>query len=264
MLIEVTQAELPKLAHLFEGYPGLKGMVSAGLSGSMGSAFADDPSAPSVAILRLGTFEHLVGGALSERSLVETLEFLPPACFLVVPVSWAERLERDFAAFITPQKRIALSSPARWDRTRLESFVTALPEGFNLLPAGAENVDAFASLDRSLTANFDSATDFLARGAGFGIEYRGRFVSGCSSYALGGGKLELEIDTHPDFRRRGFASACGAALILYCLDRDIEPCWDAANEASADLAMKLGYVEPRPYTAYQLHPVVENAGNPPI
>ena len=46
-------------------------------------------------------------------------------------------------------------------------------------------------------------------------------------------------------------------MILYCLEHEIEPCWDAGNRAdvreteiSAALAKKLGFTNPTPYTAY--------------
>ena len=42
-------------------------------------------------------------------------------------------------------------------------------------------------------------------------------------------------------------------MILYCLERNIEPCWDAANEASAMLATKLGFTDPRHYKAYTIN-----------
>jgi RimJ/RimL family protein N-acetyltransferase len=87
---------------------------------------------------------------------------------------------------------------------------------------------------------------------GFGIEHEGRFVAGCSSFAISPHSLEFEIQTHPDYRQRGLATAAASAMIEYCLDHGLEPCWDAHNEISAALARKLGFVEPRPYTAYEL------------
>jgi hypothetical protein len=41
-------------------------------------------------------------------------------------------------------------------------------------------------------------------------------------------------------------------LIEYCIERRLEPCWDVHNPISAALATKLGFVEPRPYTAYEV------------
>jgi hypothetical protein len=41
-------------------------------------------------------------------------------------------------------------------------------------------------------------------------------------------------------------------MIEYCLELNLEPCWDAHNEASAALATKLGFVHPAPYTAYEV------------
>jgi hypothetical protein len=41
-------------------------------------------------------------------------------------------------------------------------------------------------------------------------------------------------------------------MIEYCVRRGLEPCWDAHNQISAALARKLGFVNPAPYTAYEV------------
>ena len=53
-------------------------------------------------------------------------------------------------------------------------------------------------------------------------------------------------------RNRGLASACGAALILECLERGLYPSWDAHTEISAALAEKLGYHVSHPYVVYEV------------
>ena len=94
----------------------------------------------------------------------------------------------------------------------------------------------------------------MTRGVGLGIRYQGMFVSGASSAAVGGGKVEIEIQTHRQFRRRGLARTVAAALIQYCLQRGLEPCWDAANGPSAALARQLGFHSTGKYEAYRLKP----------
>ena len=85
-----------------------------------------------------------------------------------------------------------------------------------------------------------------------GVLHQGRFVSGASSAAIGGGKFEIEIQTQPQFRRRGLARAVAAALILHGLERGMEACWDAANEPSSALARQLGFHPTGKYEAYRL------------
>jgi GNAT superfamily N-acetyltransferase len=84
--------------------------------------------------------------------------------------------------------------------------------------------------------------DLWRRAAEYG--HQGTFVSDASSAAVGGGKLEIEIQTHRQFRRRGSARAVAAALILYCLKHGLEPCWDAANEPSAASHDNWGFTRP--------------------
>ena len=52
------------------------------------------------------------------------------------------------------------------------------------------------------------------------------------------------------FRRQGLATALASALLLWCLERGLEPHWDAANPESVRLAKKIGYQFSGSYTAY--------------
>ena len=49
-------------------------------------------------------------------------------------------------------------------------------------------------------------------------------------------------------------------MIEHCLDRGLEPCWDAHNDMSAALATKLGFVAAAPYTAYEIRPPAQMTG----
>mgnify|MGYP002508384539 CR=1 FL=1 len=67
---------------------------------------------------------------------------------------------------------------------------------------------------------------------------------------------EIRLDQGVPVRRpgrqdgRGLATACGARLILECLDRGLYPSWDAIDLRSAALAEKLGYRRGDPYPGY--------------
>ena len=77
-------------------------------------------------------------------------------------------------------------------------------------------------------------------------------MAGASSYSRYKDGIEIQIDTREEHRRRGLAFACGAKLILECLERNLYPSWDAQNMWSAGLAEKLGYRYSHTYTAYEI------------
>ena len=89
-------------------------------------------------------------------------------------------------------------------------------------------------------------------GLGVAVFYQGELVAGASSYSVYDKGIEIEIDTREDHRRKGLAYACGAKLILECLDRDLYPSWDAQNPWSLALAEKLGYHFSHEYVAYEV------------
>ena len=161
---------------------------------------------------------HLLAGdpqAPSAEDVVRDLS--PPWSAVTSSEDWAPLLRRIWGADLETRTRVAFR-PGKWDRAHLRRFREALPDGFTLKRVTSGDAVRFAQLEDSLVYNFPSLEEFSERGVGFGIEQEGRFVSGCSSFALCTRSLEFEIDTHPDYRSRGLAAACAAAMIEYCLE----------------------------------------------
>jgi GNAT superfamily N-acetyltransferase len=250
MLIDLPPNAREPLRPLFDGFPGLHGCLHAALEGTMGTARADDALRPTVALLHLD-FSFLAGDpdAPPAEEAVRSLQL--PAFLALSSASWEPPLRRVWGDAVATRTRVAFR-PGVWDPRRLREFREALPDGFSIKRIALEDAARFAELADSLVYNFPSLEEFVAKGAGFGIEHEGRFVSGCSSFAASSRSLEFDIQTHPDFRRCGLACASAAAMIEHCIEQGLEPCWDAHNEMSAALATKLGFVEPAPYTSYEI------------
>jgi hypothetical protein len=250
-VIKLPAGYCARLRPIFEGFPGLRGCVDAVLDGAMGTARADDVERPTVALLDLD-FYLLAGdprGSAAEDA-VRSLE--PPFSVATPPGPWEAVLRSAWGDALEPYTRVEFEAPAAWDRPRLQSFVDALPAGFELRDVTIDDAARFRDLADSLVYNYPSLEDFIARGVGFGVEHDGHFVSGCSSFAISSHSIEFEIQTHADFRQRGFALAAASAMIEFCIESRLEPCWDAHNPISAALAKKLGFANPQPYTAYQM------------
>jgi hypothetical protein len=250
MLIDIPPDRRDPLRQLFEGFPGLHGCLHAALEGTMGTARADDAARPTVAAIDL-EFTFLAGDASAPEAEEAVRSVAPPAYVVTSNPAWEPLLRSVWGSALGKHTRVAFQEGV-WDTGHLRDFVDALPDGYSVTKVTQESVERFAELADSLVYNFPSLDVYLKRGVGLGVEHEGRFVSGCSSFAISSHSLEFEIQTHADYRRRGLASAAAAAMILHCMERGLEACWDAHNEMSAGLATKLGFVDPAPYTSYQI------------
>jgi GNAT superfamily N-acetyltransferase len=237
---------------LFDGFTGLHGLIDSALEGIVGQVIVDDEASPRVVRIAADNF-HAVAGDPGAPLAEEIVREIPPEHHLAAGEAWLEVTGRE-GRVTKPYARFAFSSPERWDRAHVAHLHDSIDEEFNLKRVNEETIAAFEGLARSLVANFGSRQRFLALGVGFGVMQRstGRMVAGCSSYAISSHSVEFEIQTHPEFQRRGLALATGAAMVEHCLDNGLEPCWDAAHEGSALLAERLGFVGRQRYTAYVL------------
>lgn len=228
-------------------------MIWSCLSGAMGAVCADDPDSPAAALAVLGDFCFFAGTPCEELVRFPR-ERLGRRRRILVPQDegWAELIEACWSAAEREERYAVKKEPGIFDRDKLERAAASLPPGYRIQPMDRElfHLCRQSRWSEDFTANYQDWAQFERYGLGRLVMREGEPVSGASSYSGWPGGIEVEIDTHPDHRRRGFAYAAAAALILACLDCGWYPSWDAQNPASAALAEKLGYHVSHRYPVY--------------
>jgi GNAT superfamily N-acetyltransferase len=194
---------------------------------------------------------HFLAGDPGHAHAVLLVPSLRPGMVMITPTpAWQRWLAASYPGELALYHREAFQVGA-FDRALLHRLAQSLPADFELSQIGLADVPQLvADLHAALVYNFPSHEAFIRTSVGLGIKHQGRYVAAASAAAIGGGKAEFEIQTHPQFRRRGLARAVAAALILTCLERRLEPCWDAANAPSSALARQLGFRSTGTYDAF--------------
>ena len=236
--------DLERIAPFFDGWE--ETMIWSCLQGVMGRAEANEDCTAGMIVSQDFTF-------LSGKPDIGLLERAPGPILVPRSESWEWLIELFFGEKAVKETRYAIKKePEAFDRKRLEGFVAALPEGYELRLINEELVPVLLAQawSRDFCAAFDSPADCCARGVGVVALHGGVPVAGAGSYCVYRGGIEIEIDTRADHRQKGLATACGARLILECLDRGLYPSWDAIDLRSVSLAEKLGYRRGEPYTVY--------------
>ena len=254
MIYEVDIHSRKKLFPLFKNMNHT--MILSYLQGHMGTAWVDNLENPKVAQIIVGIFVFYAGDANAIEAK-ELLYNLPEYTLAIVHTEeWKKRIETIHDGRNDKFQRYAFRKNDKdLNRDGLESLLSNLPEGYELkkIDASIAYDSSFQELSEDFTSQYESIDDYLNKGVGYCILYNGQVVCGASSYSVYDGGIEIEVDTHPDHRRRGLATVASSALILDCLERGKYPNWDAANLDSVYLAEKLGYVLEEPYDTYYIN-----------
>ncbi|WP_054743134.1 GNAT family N-acetyltransferase [Cellulosilyticum ruminicola] len=226
------------------------------LDGSMGEACCDEGE--SAVKIVIADFGFLLGDADSKEAKALTT-YLPTRYYkpniILVPQNeaWCRHIKEVYGEKAMRIIRYAFKKhQEHFDCEKLKGFIKALPTDYTIVPIDAHYYEASKQeqWSRGFCDHFVDWDDYAQRGLGFMVCYKGEPVCGASSYTVYKGGIEIEIYTKEAFRQKGLATACGAKLILTCLERGLYPSWDAANLKSVGLAEKLGYVYSHEYVAY--------------
>lgn len=240
------------LAPLVEGL-WVPPLIRPVLYGEMGYACVDRADEPTVCCLTLSDFVFYAGDASSPTARYFLATTARPCYVLPSTRAWAELTREEAQTRGKVHTRCSFSSETL-DRAELQEAATSTPLGYEVRRFDEETVSMAVEehWSRSLVENFPSVDYFLDAGLGFGVFDEDTLVCGASSFAVYRNVVEIEVDTHPDYRRRGLAAAVSARLVVHCLDHDLLPHWDAANEASRALAGKLGFDSERCYEVLEI------------
>lgn len=179
------------------------------LQGIMGAVYGDDPAAPRSAAAVLGDFCFLAGEPLPEL-LKLALQDRISRILIPRDSRWNAAILRQFEGRAVPITRFATrKDPGAFDRPHLQKLSSGLenPYTIRIIDENIYDLCKKESWSRDLVSQFSDWQTFRALGLGFAVLKDGRPVSGASSYSRYREGIEIEIDTHPDFRRRGLALA---------------------------------------------------------
>lgn len=236
-------------APLFAGWA--ETMITSCLTGTMGGIYAQAAENPTAALAYVADFGFLAGAP--EAALVR---FAAEFGGVLVPqtAAWAQLIEKTLPQARRAERYAIKKEDDCFDAARLEAIRAACPDECTLSLIDEELYHAClrAKWSADLVRQYPDFAAFSRLGLGIVLHSGGELRSGASSYTSYPGGIEIEIDTAPDCRRRGYALICGAALILECRARGLYPSWDAYTRASVALAEKLGYHFDRAYPVYEL------------
>lgn len=219
--------------------------------GRVGEGYCDDPDAPTSAVICAGDFYFTAGNTKLAAEAFELGKNNTEAVFMPASEEWTE-------ALLGLDKGLA----------RTTRFRTRLPDGFDADKlAKLADMSAFSEYRLEMinekyygqalseqwswafVGNFSDYNDFAENGFGCCLTHGGRLICAASCYSSYSRGVEVEIATHPDYRRKGLATVAGAAFIAECVRRELTPHWDAANTMSLKIAEKFGYTMKEEYTA---------------
>jgi GNAT superfamily N-acetyltransferase len=248
--IEDTRQVEPLFHHWMET------IISSCLQNEMGEIYASSLERPLSAMAILGDFCFFAG--LPNEELVKYKPQGHNKNFIImVPQNnnWASTIVNCYGDKAKRVVRYAFKKePNVFCKEKLQEAANSLPPEYSLKMIEKDIFDLCRSNEwsRDLVSQYKDYKMYENLGIGVAILKDGALIAGASSYSSYKDGIEIEIDTNPEYRRRGLAYVCGAKLILECLNRNLYPSWDAQNKWSAALAEKLGYHLDYEYPAYEI------------
>lgn len=246
----LTRQNRLRLARAFAAVPRVDISIECALEDQMGAAFVDSANNPQFYMIEQDQFFCYLAGQLTTDAGHDFLKGIPNGRFLMAgSLGWEAAAQTVFGERIVPVKRYRYSSSSL-SFDHLKTLASSNPHTPNIRRVDA----ALAATDNPFlsTGAFESAADFEQRGIGFCLLNDATMLGVAYSSLVCSNAIEVSIVVDPHHQRQGIATALSCQLLLWCLERQNAPHWDAANEESCKLAEKLGYQKDGEYLAYYL------------
>ncbi len=248
----LTRLNRLRLARAFAQVPQVDISIDCIVEDQMGTASVDSLENPQLFMVEQDHFFCCFAGDFSTEAGRNFLSQTPRGRILMAGSDgWQPVIEEIMGEPLLPIKRYSYSSESL-SKEHLTNLAANNPN--------TPNVKRFdAALANKPTqylevGAFESAGDFVERGIGFCLLKDEAIIGVAYSSLVCADAIEVSIIVDPEHYRKGIATALACQLLLWCLDRQLAPHWDAANEESCNLAEKLGYQKLGEYKAYFLKP----------
>lgn len=240
----LTEPNRARLTRAFADVPRRDIAIDCVLQGTTGEVYVDDADDPTVyQLVVTDLFTYFAGDAASPaaRAMVEAL----PGFRLIMAAApgWFDLVRDVHGDRVREIDRYSFTSD-HLDPAHLHALLDASPHRDAIQRIGEAHA-AYWSADEEKRPytylGYESFADFITRGVAFGAFKDGEMIGAAWASLAHTSAIEVSIVVDQPYRQQGIATALAAALCAACLERGLDPHWDAANPESMKLALKLGY-----------------------
>lgn len=227
--------------------------ILQGQSGKQIRIVVDNLHMPEIALLRYGVFGILAGNA-DHPNAEKLLRFIQLPCAIQPsPAPWINLLQSIYGERIKKIERFSFSHHTI-DVDHLKDLISKHPYGNAVIKIDLAIARTMENDDwhKYHLTNYNSPEDLVNYGFANAIKIDGVVASACSAALRCAEGIEMNIITLPAFRNQGLALVVAAQTILQAIGQDLIPHWDAANQPSARLAMRLGYKQVGSYHTHYI------------
>ncbi len=255
MIVEWLDEDRSKVRPLFDSHTRARAVIFPALDLGRGSVWTNSVEVPTVARLQIAIINAVAGDSASPDA-EEIIRMIEPMQVVFGPdEGWTQIIKDLWGEQLGIQPR-TFFSPESLDLDHLRHLRDQVPAGYKL---ERMDVEAIRRMDKRRAMHiptfFGTSEEFHKMGIAYCIKHEDEVVSIASTFTPFTDLFEIQVDTlNTDHRRKGLATAVSAALMVHALENGMVPYWDAANEASTHLALKLGYTNPDHWEAYYLKP----------
>lgn len=219
-------------------------------------AWVDDVIHPEEAIVIAADFCYLLGEGKDPGEIEQVLlENARHKIIIPCGTQWDAYLKECMSEKVRCYSRYAIKrEPNTFDKNNLEQLIKNIDPVYEIKQIDEKIYKEVLNIDWAADGCcfYRSYEDFKENGLGYVVLRDSQLVSIASSYTTYKNTIGVTIGTLEEYRRQGLAAACGATLILECLERGIYPEWEASNMNSVALSEKLGYHFDRAFDVYSI------------
>ncbi len=235
---ELNKDSLEHLRKFFSEDTPYESFVASVLQGFQGTAFVDCETNPSVVRLKLGPF-NVLGGNSDSDAADEIISEAQKNEVFIGDSSWEEKVKAVYAGRYIVHRRKTFDH-RKLDKEKLSKLCEQVPDGIEIKKIGKKEKER---IGKEVSHHLIFYEEFLEKGIGFCALHEGQLVGAVATALNSKRAIQFQIDTIPEYRNRGIGTALGAHIVLYYLEKGIEPHWETADAVSEHLARKLGYEE---------------------
>jgi GNAT superfamily N-acetyltransferase len=251
MIKEYPKENQEILLPLFKNHRYLRLLLEGLLLEKIGTVYVNNIEKPSAVLLGRHIVFFLAGNP-DDPSVPELLKQIPSQRLIFAPTEkWVKALKEFWGDKLQSYPRAKFSSD-NLDIEYMSELQKSLPNELVIKKLTNDTAKKMSQQAMNvIKLTFASLDDFMKRNFGFCILDDEKIASlALAASPIYDNHFEIHIETDPAYQRRGLAQIICAKLIEYSLNNNLVPHWDADNEPSIKLALKLGFTQPERYNGY--------------